>query len=144
MVKYEGLFFEDKDVELIHSLEEGRLDTINDEIHCTFKYRPSDEEIFNDIVGKSYEIELIGYGSNGMNSGFLVKLPEELNNYYLSDARPHITASLADGAKGNDTKDLNFKRLDKTYKINGRFGYWIMDDDGKEYKSFNKYTISKS
>ena len=139
MVKYEGLFFDKKEVELIHSLEKERLETINDEIHCTFKYKPSKDEIFNDIVGKEYEIEIIGYACDKMNSGFEVKLPEELNKYYLRDAIPHITASLNKDAVGDNTKNLKFEKLDHSYKIKGRFGYWIMDDDGNEYLSFNKY-----
>ena len=73
MLKYEGLFFEDDMFNLIKSLEENKLDVINDIndiLHCTFKYHPNSNEIFNDIVGKSFDIYLIGYGSNNQNSDF--------------------------------------------------------------------------
>lgn len=83
MLSYEGIFFAKDTVELIHSLEGKKLSKINDEIHLTFKYHPSGKEIFNDIVGKEFEILLIGYGNNGINSGFQIQLPNELIPYYI-------------------------------------------------------------
>ncbi len=149
MLSYEGLFFDQETVDLIHSLEEKQLPNINDEIHCTFKYHPSKEEIFNDIVGQSFEVYLIGYGNDGFNSGFQIALPNELVPYYLNcdDERklPHITASLQDNSKAKDTKNLNFKPLKKPIKIIGRFGYWIKEEN-KEYLSyapFNEKELSK-
>ncbi len=114
-------FFETGMVELIHSLETPKLPIVNDEIHCTFKYHPSDDEIFNDIVSKSFEVYLIGYGNDGMNSGFQLLLPNELIPYYINyDEQnpsvlkiPHITASLAEGAKASNTKNLKFVPLKK-------------------------------
>ena len=126
MLSYEGIFF-DKDTEaLIHSLETKTLDEVNDELHCTFKYHPNAEEIFNDIVGKEFEIFLIGYANDGCNSGFQVSLSDELIPYYISyDEQnpnklkvPHITASLA-------------------------IGYWLKDENG-EYLSFSPYTEHKT
>lgn len=51
MLSYEGIFFEGDTIELIHSLETEKLARVNDEIHCTFKYHPNNDEIFNEIVG---------------------------------------------------------------------------------------------
>ena len=141
MVKYEGLFFDEETEKFIHSIEENRLEFVNDRIHCTFQYQPTNEEIFNDIVGKEYEIEIIGYACDGNNSGFEIKLPDELNKKKKKkDTIPHITASIKEGAKSINTKDLNFKKLDNPVKIFGKFGYWIMDEDENEYLSFDKYT----
>lgn len=56
MVSYEGLFFNKESVELIHSLEYNRLTLVNNEIHCTFKYRPAEEELFDEIVGKTFKV----------------------------------------------------------------------------------------
>lgn len=42
--------------DLIHSLESTQLENVNDELHCTFKYHPSENEIFDDIVGKTFEV----------------------------------------------------------------------------------------
>lgn len=151
MLSYEGIFFEGETVNFIHSLEETTLEEINDRLHCTFKYHPSSEEIFNDIVGKTFEVYLIGYANDGINSGFEILLPEELKKYYINFDEenpsvlkiPHITASLKEGAKASNTKKLKFNRLEKPVKIKGRFGYWIKEN-GKEYLSYEPYMIKKS
>lgn len=150
MLSYEGLFFEADMVELIHSLETEKLAIVNDEIHCTFKYHPTDEEIFDEIVGKVFEVYLIGYGNDGQNSGFEILLPDELKDYYINYDEenpnilkvPHITASLAEDAKSSNTKNLSFKPLEKPVKLIGRFGYWIKDNE-KEYLSYESYSRSK-
>lgn len=151
MLSYEGIFFEEDMVKIIHSLEKEKLARVNDEIHCTFKYHPSNNEIFNEIVGQVFEIYLIGYGNDGQNSVFEILLPEELREYYINyDEQnpdvlkvPHITASLAEGAKASNTKNLDFKPLEKPIKLIGKFGYWIKDENN-EYLSFETYTKSKS
>lgn len=151
MLSYEGIFFEEDMVNIIHLLEKEKLEKVNDEIHCTFKYHPNSDEIFNEIVGQEFEIYLVGYGNNGQNSGFEILLPEELNKYYINfDEQnpdvlkvPHITASLADGAKASNTKNLDFKPLEKPIKLIGKFGYWLKDENN-EYLSFEPYTKEKS
>lgn len=150
MLSYVGIFFESDMVDLIHSLESEKLAIVNDEIHCTFKYHPSNNEIFNDIVGKTFEVYLIGYGNDGQNSGFELLLPDELKDYYINfDEQnpgvlkvPHITASLSEGAKASNTKKLNFKPLEKPIKLVGRFGYWIKEET-KEYLSYKPYSKNK-
>lgn len=151
MLSYEGIFFEEDMVNIIHLLEKEKLEKVNDEIHCTFKYHPNSDEIFNEIVGQEFEIYLVGYGNNGQNSGFEILLPEELNKYYINfDEQnpdvlkvPHITASLADGAKASNTKNLDFKPLEKPIKLIGKFGYWLKDENN-EHLSFEPYTKEKS
>ena len=149
MLSYEGIFFEGETLDLIHSLEAEQLPIVNDEIHCTFKYHPSANEVFNEIVGKEMEVLLIGYGFNGQNSGFQLMLPENVTPYYINyeeDGKtlkvPHITASLKEGAKASNTKNLHFKRLERPIPIRGRFGFWIKDE-GKEYLSFEPYNVTK-
>lgn len=150
MLSYEGIFFEPDMVELIHSLESEKLAIVNDEIHCTFKYHPTDEEIFNELVGKKFEVYLIGYGNDGQNSGFELLLPDELKDYYINfDEQnpsvlkvPHITASLSEGAKASNTKNLSFKPLEKPVKLIGRFGYWIKGEI-EEYLSYEPYFKNK-
>ena len=151
MLSYEGIFFEEDIVNIIHSLEKEKLARVNDEIHCTFKYHPNNNEIFDEIVGQVFEIYLVGYGNDGQNSGFEILLPEELREYYINfDEQnpdvlkvPHITASLAEGAKASNTKNLDFKPLEKPIKLIGRFGYWIKDENN-EYLSFEPYAKNKS
>lgn len=149
MLSYEGIFFDEDMVDIIHSLEKGKLSSINDNIHCTFKYHPNNNEIFNEIVGKVFEVYLIGYGNDGKNSGFEVLLPRELEKYYINFDEenpmvlkvPHITASLEVDAKASNTKNLDFKPLDTPIKLTGRFGYWIKEEN-KEYLSFEPYSKS--
>lgn len=146
MLSYEGLFFDKETTELLHSLEENQLATINDEIHCTFRYHPNEKEIFNDIVGKTFEITIIGYGNDGFNSGFEISLPDKLLPYYINYEDdnelllkvPHITTSLAIDAKEANTKNLKFKPLDKPIIIKGKFGYWLKDGNN-EYLSYKQY-----
>ncbi len=124
---------------------------VNDEIHCTFKYHPNEEEVFNDIVGKNFEVFLIGYGNDGMNSGFQILLPDELIPYYINyDEQnpdvlkvPHITSSLSEGAKASNTKNLDFKPLEKPIRIVGKFGYWIKDENN-EYVSYEPISKNKT
>lgn len=133
MIIYEAIFFDKETVELIHSLEEKPLPILSEDVHCTFKFRPKKNEIFNDLVGKEIEVTLTGYASDGMNSGFKLQLPEDIMKYYINyDEKnptklkvPHITTSLGIGATPMNTKDLKFKDLPKKYKIKGKFGFWV-------------------
>ena len=82
--------------------------------------------------------------------GFEILLPEELKKYYINFDEdnpcvlkiPHITASLKQGAKASNTKNLKFNKLEKPVKINGRFGFWIKEND-REYLSYKPYIIKK-
>ena len=149
MLVYEGIFFEGESLDLIRSLEKEQLQKINDEIHCTFRYHPSKEEIFNELVGHEIEVFLIGYGHDSDNSGFLIQLPTEIEKYYinyLEDGKtliiPHITSSLSGRTKASKTRELDFKPLDKPYLIKGKFGFWIKEDD-HEYLSYEPYDMTK-
>lgn len=145
MISYEGLFFEEESVKLIHSLDTNKLEKANDEIHCTFRYHPSEKEIFNELVGQTFEVTLTSYGNNNKNAGFLISLPEELIPFYInyeSDQKtlrvPHITSSISSNAIPSETKNLDFKPLSRQYKVKGKFGFCIKDNRGK-YISYDKY-----
>ena len=149
MIHYEGIFFEGESLELIKKLEGMNLGIINDEIHLTFKYKPEDSEIFNEIVGKSFDLYLIGYGNDGKNSGFKILLPKKLLKYYINYDNnhnlkvPHITASIKEGEKASNTMYLDFKPLRKKVKITGKFGYWIKDGEN-EYLSYEPFIKTKT
>lgn len=146
MLSYEGIFFDPKVTEFIKSLEPTSLSKVNNSLHCTFKYHPEKDEIFNDIVGKEFDLYLIGYGNDGQNSGFKVELSPELKKYYINyDEQntnvlktPHITVSLSEGAIPVNTKNLNFIPLEEKIQITGRFGYWIKDRK-QSYISYEPY-----
>ncbi len=143
MVYYEGLFF-DKDVEeKILLLEKNKLEVKIDLLHCTFKYLPKNYEIFNDIVGKYYDIEITGYGYDENNSGFCLKLPEELEKYYINIEEdlvlPHITCSRSIDGESENTKNLVFSYFEDSIKVRARFGYCIKDENGNLFVSFDKF-----
>lgn len=77
-------------------------------------------------------------------SGFEVEFCDEIKKYYEVNIsvlkKPHITASIAIGASGMNTKNLKFISLKKPIKIVGRFGYWIKDGKN-EYLSFDPFLI---
>lgn len=85
-----------------------------------------------------------------MNSGFQISLPEELIPYYINyDEQnldvlkvPHITTSLAEGAKASNTKNLQLRPLEKPIRIVEKFGYWIKDEND-EYLSYAPYPKNK-
>lgn len=43
-------------------------------------------------------------------------------------------------AKSLNTKNLNFKTLEKPIKLIGKFGYWIKDNNN-EYLSYEPFVI---
>lgn len=96
-------------------------------IHVTFNYGRL-YKFPENIVGKEVEVIIVGYGSDGLNSGFAVEIPEELNKFYKNKSAAYITVSLGEvnGIKGKavDTGKLEFNKLDKTLKIKGRIGYF--------------------
>ena len=146
MVHYEGIFFDKEIQDLIISLDKNKLPVLNDEIHCTFKSKPTNDELFDEIVGQEITIELIGYGSDGKNSGFEIKIPNEYKKYYINYEendptklkKIHITTSITEDSKAYLTKNLNFIPLENPIKVTGKFGYWIKEDDGQEYLTYEK------
>ena len=149
MITYEGIFFKDQEtVRLIHSLERKQLPKLYSPLHITFKFRPKGDEIFDEIVGSEIELLIIGYGCDGKNSGFLVKLPDDLEPFFINcdehnpkkKKLPHITASLSEGAKAVDTKDLVFEPLEEPIVVTGRFGYKL---NGQDFISYEPYKQAK-
>ena len=132
MLIYEAIFFDKETTKYIRSLEKEPLEIEYEDIHCTFKYRPTKEETFNEIVGKEFELLIDGYACDGHNSGFSIELPKELEKYYINYDQdtnklktPHITVSLSKDGKPQKTKDLKFEKLPKKHKIKGKFGYYV-------------------
>lgn len=139
MVIYEAIFFDEESINMIESLEKNSLEQKVKNMHCTFKFRPKKEELYPEFLGKEFELFLVGYGSNGKNSGFEVQLPAELQEKYCnSDSEngpkivPHITVSYALNSKPKYTKDINFQPLETKVKVTGRFGYFM--DNGNIYQ----------
>ena len=125
---YQGIFFDESvRAELIKLQKKGLNENIIN-MHVTFNYGKL-YKFPEDIVGTEVEVIIVGYGSDCLNSGFVVEIPEELNKVYKNTSAAHITVSLGEmnGIKGKavDTGKLKFNKLDKTLKIKGRIGYFL-------------------
>ena len=99
-------------------------------MHVTFNYGKL-YKFPEDIIGKEVEVIIVGYGSDGLNSGFAVEIPKELNKFYKNKSVAHITVSLGEvneiKGKAVDTGKLEFNKLDKILKIKGRIGYFLSE-----------------
>ena len=127
---YQGIFFDDSvRTELIKFQQKGLNENIIN-MHVTFNYGRL-YKFPENIVGKEVEVIIVGYGSDGLNSGFAVEIPKELNKFYKNKSVAHITVSLGEvnGIKGKavDTGKLEFNKLDKILKIKGRIGYFLSE-----------------
>ncbi len=162
IVEFAGIFFDDKDeseevrrgAEILRKIESSfRLEPTRTALHCTYSYRPDAETVstLNEIVGDIVEVELIGYGNDSMNSGFLIRIvdPFYADYYHHKDKEgvsvcPHITMSIAKSAAAVNTKNLKFKELNPPIKIKGRFGYWLRQKAKGEISnpSFDKFGTS--
>lgn len=134
---YQGIFFDKKTQEQLVRLQENGLNDIIKNMHITFKYGDI-EKYPEELLGKEFNLKLVGYASDGKNSGFSVELPEKLKKYYKNSSIPHITVSTGevDGVKGKavDTGRLNFKALEEPIEIQGKMGYYIHGKDSKKDK----------
>ena len=145
MVDYEGIFFDENECRKIRGLEKNPLPNIHECIHCTFIYKPLNDQIYDFLLDKEISIYLISYGSSKNNSGFEIEIPEEYMKYYNNYdikgkyVKPHLTASISKNGKSKDTCKLKFTPLISKVKITGRFGYWIKEDNGDEYVSFEPH-----
>lgn len=127
---YQGIFFDDIVRKELIKLQKNGLNENIINMHVTFNYGKL-YKFHENIVGKEVEVIIVGYGSDGLNSGFAVEIPEELNEFYKNRSVAHITVSLGEvnGIKGKavDTGKLEFNKLDKTLKIKGRIGYFLSE-----------------
>lgn len=124
---YQGIFFDESvRTELIKLQKNGLNENIIN-MHVTFNYGRL-YKFPEDIIGKEVEVIIVGYGSDGLNSGFAVEIQDELNEFYKNKSVAHITVSLGEvngiNGKAVDTGKLKFNKLDKTLKIKGRIGYF--------------------
>ena len=128
MKGYQGIFLDQETQELLVDLQERGLSDVVKNMHITFHYGAL-EKLPDELMGRDITFKIVGYASDGKNSGFQVELPEELLQYYKSKNGPHITVSIGeiDGVKGKpvDTGTMQFKPLEEPIEINGRFGNFI-------------------
>lgn len=124
---YQGIFFDEKIQEELARLQLYGLSYIVDNMHITFNFGEL-SKFPDELMKKDIPLKIIGYASDGKNSGFQVELPEEIQRYYKNQNGPHITVSIGevDGVRGKpvDTGKLNFQKLEEPIEITGQLGYF--------------------
>ena len=109
---YWGLF-------LIENIE-GCLPIVPNQ-HVTFGFKTEMPHIPS--INDTYDITVIGYGYNGMNEGFQVDIPSELEKFYNGAKVKHITIGIANGGKPVNTANLSFKKIE-SFTVRAKLGYF--------------------
>ena len=137
---YQGIFFDEATAKTLQKLQKNPLtDTVRD-MHVTFKF--GDIEMYpEEMMGKEVELQLVGYASDGKNSGFEVSLPNDIERNFYKGNRPiHVTVSIGElnGERGKpvDTAKLDFKPLENPVTVTGQLGYFIFGAGKKMDNSF--------
>lgn len=131
-ILYYGLFFDQTEAQkLFDQKNSGELlERKIPDPHVTFAFKPKPEQIPPaELIGKTFPVRVIGIGKDANNQGYLVEIPQELEQYYHSPAPKHITLSISKTGKAVDTKNLNFKNLQAPFSVVGKFGY----NDGSKW-----------
>ena len=122
MIVYEGFFINE---ELPHTLEKDIKDK-----HITTIFRPKTTN--DDLYGITAVFEVIGYGINDDNEGYLVKMmsvnadeekAKRLWDIYNQIEVPHITLSVSQTGKPINTRYLSFEPTDSRTLIGIYKGY---------------------
>lgn len=120
---YEGFFFDRSVQEFIGSL----WHTIEHQ-HVTTEYKPS--VAHPELYGKKATFRIVGYGNDGENEGFLVRLTDcddpDIDEIYNKIERPHITISVSPTGKPVNTGKLRFHAF-YGKEITLRFGAFNME-----------------
>ena len=127
-VFYEGLFV-DSD-ELYQKIQPKLARRIKNP-HVTTMFNPKGADLNLEQLGTGARIIAEGYGNDGKNEGLLVRI--EADDPVIQEACdklkvPHITLSVSEGAKPQDTDKLDFKPLDKPFEIKGEYGLFSQGD----------------
>ena len=75
------------------------------------------------VHGKPADVKIIGYGNDGQNEAYLVKLPKWTEDIYRGSSIKHITLSVSRNGKPIDSCHLEFKPIEP-FIVEGVFGYF--------------------
>lgn len=148
-VVYQAIFINPEDIAKLIERQGDKLPKEVKDIHCTFKFQPSEEEIkkFSELLGKDIELKVVGYCSNGKNSGYEIELSPEQDRVYtnvhsvdkgkvvptIEKTTPHITVSMKEGAKAVDTGMLPFSKEGfEPFVVHGKAGFFTSRMKDKE------------
>lgn len=111
-VIYSGIFFDS----LPQSIKADFKNTPQF-LHITDIFRPSEEELKDELLGKKITVELLGIGNNNRNQALLTK--DDVLRYR------HITISWADGSTPKESKHIKeWNMFEKPIIITGTYGYY--------------------
>ena len=158
-ISYQAIFLDQESVKRVLEMQGEKLVKMPKYMHCTFKYNPSDEEIKKFtrlLLGKKVTLKVVGYCSDGKNSGFEVTLGPELEEVYTNShtvkengisrirrTTPHITVSMSEDAKAVDTGLLDFKPIKEPFEVSGIGGFFIKDKTTKLQRVAYEYKDKK-
>lgn len=92
--------------------------------HVTLGYMP--EDAHEGQFGETVTLRVVGYGNDGQNEGVKVELLDASNEALAhlgeSVACPHVTLSVANGARPVNTRYLDFSPVPEPFSLQGTFG----------------------
>ena len=164
IITYQAVFLDETSIKKLIEMQKEKLPKMPKDMHCTFKFMPSNKEIeeFSKVLlGKKVSLKVVGYSSNGKNSGFEIELEPEQELVYTNShivkkdetskverTTPHITVSMSKDAKAVDTGFLNFEPLQEPFEITGTGGFFVTDREkntkGVIYEPISKQTHNQS
>lgn len=98
----------------------GQLPTVSNQ-HVTFGFKTEMPQMPG--INDTYDITVAGYGCDGMNEGFQVEIPSELEKFYNGANVKHITIGVANGGKPVDTANLSFEKIE-SFTVQAKLGYF--------------------
>lgn len=123
LFKYVGCFFEAEELfEKVKFIRKNPLSMAIEYPHITFQYRP--ESINRELFGQKLQVEIVGYGNNGINEGLYVRASAsdlQLQEMIKKIEIPHITLALSEGGEAVNTRDLEFAAIPSII-ITGEYG----------------------
>lgn len=125
MIAYIGCFIDQTELlgeMLKYNQSSQHLAHLIDYPHVTLAYAP--DNCYKELFGEKVKIEVYSYGNDKRNEGLGVRV--KTNNIIIAKMvncvkAPHITVSIADGARPVDTSDLKFVEI-KPFELTGLFG----------------------
>ena len=86
-------------------------------IHITDKFRPSKDELKDNLLGEKINVEILGIGNNNRNQALLTK--DDVLGYR------HITVSWKDGSTPKESKHIKeWTMFETPVNITGTYGYY--------------------
>lgn len=142
-IYYQGIFLDEDSIKTLIEMQGEKLPKQIKNMHCTFKFKPTEQEIkkFGQLLGKPVILKVVGYYSDGKNSGYEIELTDEQEEVYTNShvvegknglpqvekTTPHVTVSMSENGKAVDTGMLPFEKLEKPFYISGNAGYFVKD-----------------